>query len=242
MSADLVSIFHKTSCTSGFICHLYQHELTHLYSSSPVPRPGSYRLSPTSYLELPAGDNPATTLCQSVRTKLGHLLTTIQSSQTHFVLCVKQVFDTGLVTRQCRALSILETCHVMADSVMVHKTRLTHFYTRYYVCCRGRRDKDNSLLYRCQNLVNYLKKSLGEKKVPSLNNLNIEWEVGTTHVCYSEGARQVMEGVRNCEREKAANMIQRWWGIQKRNNNWSCDVNVILQTLSLHGLDKVSHN
>ena len=72
------------------------------------------------------------------------------------------------------------------------------------------------------------------------NNCNVEWMIGTTHVCFSEGARQVMERIRKSERVKAAMMIQRWWTRIKRKNIWTCDEDIILQTISLHGLDKVT--
>ena len=233
MSANLISIFHRNSCTSGFICQLYQHELKHLYSSS-------YRLSPTSYLELPTGDNPDTTLWQSVKTKLDNLLTTISYSQTHYVLCVKNnspVFNTHLVTSQCRALNILETCHVMSDSVKSHRTRINTFYAKYWVITRDRRDTD--MLTRCTRVVDTVKNRLDNKMMSSLNNCNVDWVVGTTHVCFSEGARQVMERMRNTERDKAAKMIQRWWVTIRKNKRWTRDVDIILQTISLYGFDKV---
>ena len=240
MSASLISIFHRTSCNSGFISHLYQHELRHLYSSPPELLPDTYRLSPTSYLELPTGDTPDTTLWQSVKTKLDNLVTTISYSQTHYVLCVKnnsEVFNTQLVTTQCRALSILETCHALAESIMTHTLRIPVFCTKYWVITRDRRDTD--MVTRCTRVVDTVKNSLDNKMMSSFNNCNVEWVVGTTHVCFSEGARQVMERMRKKEREKAAKMIQRWWGRIRKSNNLSCDVDTILQTISLHGLDKV---
>ena len=243
MSADLISIFHKTSCTSGFMSHLYQHELQHLYSEAMVPRAVSYRQSPTSYLELPSGDNPETTLSQSLKTKLDNLLNTIRSSQPHFVLCIKPgqaedaVFDQQLVVTQCRAFNLLETCHVMSDG-LPHRMRMTTFCARYGAGGRDRASED--MVTNCQLVVKRMKENLVEKFLSSSSVINIEWVIGKSHVHFSEGARQVMEEERSREREEAARRIQRWWTVRRRRNyTQSCDIDVILQTISLHGLDRV---
>ena len=232
MAADLISIFHRSNCSSGFISHLYQHELRHLYSEPSVTRPVTYRLSPTSYLELPAGATPGTTLSQSFKTKLDNLLNTIHSSQPHFVLCVKPsrtedgVFDPKLIATQCRGLSMLETCHVMSDG-MPHRLRVATFYSRYWVINKDRKDKDMDMAAKCSKVVSWLKCCLGTR-------VTVECVVGLSHVSYSEGTRQLLERLRTGEREEAARRIQSWW--RRR----TCDVEVILQTISLHGLDKVT--
>ena len=240
MSADLISIFHKTSCTSGFISHLYQHELQHLYSEAMVPRAVSYRQSPTSYLELPSGDNPETTLSQSLKTKLDNLLNTIRSSQPHFVLCIKPglaedyLLDQKLVVTQCRSFNILETFHVMSDG-LPHRMRMTTFCVRYGAGGKDRTGEDMGT--NCQLVVKRMK----EKNLSSSSVINIEWVIGTSHVHFSEGARQVMEEERSSEREEAARRIQRWWTVRRRRRRYTppCDIDVILQTISLHGLDRV---
>ena len=230
MAADLISIFHRSNCSSPFISHLYQHELRHLYSEPSVTRPVKYRLSPTSYLELPAGATPGTTLSQSFKTRLDNLLNTIHSSQPHFVLCIKPsrtedgVFDPCVVATQCRGLSVLETWHVMSDG-MPHRLRLAAFYSRYWVISKdshGHEDRD--MAAKCAKVVS----CLGTR-------VTVECVVGLSHVAYSEGTRQLLERRRTGEREEAARRIQSWW----RKNNLACDEKVILQTISLHGLDKV---
>ena len=89
MSFDLISIFHHSRCTSGFISHLYQHEVKHLFPEATVPNGVQYRMSPTSYLKLPFGDEPSTTLCQDFQTKLDSLLKIVLLSNPHYVLCIK---------------------------------------------------------------------------------------------------------------------------------------------------------
>ena len=39
-----------------------------------------------------------------------------------------------------------------------------------------------------------------------------------------------MERMRKSEREKATMMIQRWWIRIRRNNIWTCDEDITLQT------------
>ena len=242
MSADLISIFHKTSCNSGFISHLYQHELKHLYSEPPVPRVVAYRLSPTSYLELPSGDKPGTTLSHSLSTKLNNLLKTIRSSQPHFVLCIKPnpednaEFDHQFIVSQFRMLNILEACHVMSDG-LPHKMKMTTFYARYRVV--GVTCKSLDVVTKCQGLVFQMKREVEDD---CMSSANMEWVVGTTHVSFSEGARQMMERKRNWRREMAARRIQRWWSQRSWRSKWmlSCDIDVVLQTISLNGLDEVT--
>lgn len=47
---DLVSVFHKHSCSFGFATHLFGSELKVLYSTEIVPRGVSFRISPTSHV------------------------------------------------------------------------------------------------------------------------------------------------------------------------------------------------
>ena len=91
ISSDIVSMFHRSKCTSGFISHLYQHELRHLFSDGLVTfnSPIEYRLSPTSHLELPSGESPVTTLSMSFQMKLNDVLRIITSTKVNFVLCLK---------------------------------------------------------------------------------------------------------------------------------------------------------
>jgi len=49
---DLVSVFHKQSCSFGFATHLFGSELKALYSIETVPRGIKFRISPTSHSDL----------------------------------------------------------------------------------------------------------------------------------------------------------------------------------------------
>ena len=244
MADDLISIFHKSKCSSGFISHLYHHELKHLYSEATVPRAVQYRISPTSYLELPSGEEPATTLCQDLYTKLDTLLQSILYSKPHFVLCIKPnetqdvQFDHQFVVTQCRALRILETCHVMADG-LPHRMKIATFYARYRVVGSDSdgMNCDVDMVMKCQRLIDEMKERW--TKNGSSRLAYMECVIGTSHVAFSEGARQMMERMRNYSRENAALMIQRWWRRKRQDVTKSCDFNVILQTLSLNGLNKV---
>ena len=142
MSDDLISIFHKSKCNSGFISHLYHHELKHLYSDTMVPCGRQYRISPKSYLELPTGEEPATTLCQDLQTQFDTLLTSILHSNPHFVLCIKptftqsQNFDEDFVKSQCRVFNIPESINPMR-TMLPYKMKMEEFYARYKVVARG---------------------------------------------------------------------------------------------------------
>ena len=158
MSAALISIFHKSKCNSGFISHLYHHELSHMYSEATLPRPVQYRLSPTSYLELPSGEKPKTTLYSSFQSTLNNLLITIQASQTHFILCLKpkqtigSLFDPQFISTQCRALGILETCHMMAEgSLQLHRMKMTTFYAPYGILNKHRHIAE--ITTKCKQLI-----------------------------------------------------------------------------------------
>lgn len=49
---DLVSVFHKQSCSFGFATHLFGSELKALFSVETGPRGIKFRISPTSHSDL----------------------------------------------------------------------------------------------------------------------------------------------------------------------------------------------
>lgn len=67
------------------------------------------------------GDDPVSTLTQDFHTRLDNLLRTLVHAKPHFVRCVRGnnteqpgQFDRPIVTRQIRALQVLETVNLMA--------------------------------------------------------------------------------------------------------------------------------
>ena len=173
---------------------------------------------------------------------LNNLLKTIRSSQPHFVLCIKlnqkdnANFDHEFIVPQCTTLNILEACHVMVDG-LPHRMKMTTFYTQYWVVGGDWNGIDT--VTKCPTLVVKMKEGMADH---FMSSANITWVIGKTNVSFSEGARQMMERKRNCTREMAARRIQRWWAQRKRRRKVieSCNINVVLQTISLNGLDEVT--
>ncbi|XP_022256115.1 unconventional myosin-Va-like [Limulus polyphemus] len=93
VSDDIVSVFHKSSCSFGFAIHLFGIELKALYSKGTVPRGTSFRISPTSHTGLQNGDEPVSTLTQDFHTRLDNLLRTLVHAKPHFIRCIKIVLD-----------------------------------------------------------------------------------------------------------------------------------------------------
>ena len=236
MSDDLILIFHKSSCSSGFISHPYHHELKHLYSDSRVPRGIMYRISPKSYLELPTGKEPSTTLSQDYKSNLDILLKTILQSKPHFVLCIKPSrtqrpqFDKDFVLAQYRALHIGQSSNPMKRGLS-HRLRLKMevFYAQYRVVAGGSTGAGTSTVARREGMVKHVNREL------SMAGMEADIEDGD--VVLSEGTYQLLERKRIQVREKSALRIQRWW---RRVTRLVCQMQVVLQTLAINGLDKVT--
>ena len=88
MADDLVQVFRRPACSSGFVSHLFAVELRHLASEEAAPRGVHYRLGPTSPLELPTCEQPSSTLGSDLLTRLDGLLRQLLHSRLHFVLCL----------------------------------------------------------------------------------------------------------------------------------------------------------
>ncbi|KAL4113173.1 hypothetical protein QTP88_016846 [Uroleucon formosanum] len=121
---DLVSVFHKQSCSFGFATHLFGSELKALYSIETVPRGIKFRISPTSHSDLLNGNEPVSTLTQDFHTRLDNLLRSLVHARPHFVRCIKanstetpDRFDRAVVMRQIRSLQVLETVNLMAGGL-----------------------------------------------------------------------------------------------------------------------------
>ncbi|XP_022252773.1 myosin-51-like isoform X2 [Limulus polyphemus] len=134
---DVVSVFHKTNCNFGFATHLFGSELRALYSGDTVPRGVSFRISPTSHTDLQNGNEPVSTLTQDFHTRLDNLLRTLVHAKPHFIRCIKSndceqpnQLDRCILTRQVRALQVLETVNLMAAG-FPHRMRFKAFSNRY---------------------------------------------------------------------------------------------------------------
>ena len=156
MSDDLVAVFAKPSCTSGFVTHLFSTELRHLASGQQQPGKGvsnkpqgvEYRLGPTSHLELPSGDRPSSSLSSDLLTRLDSLLRSLLHTKLHFITCIapsREVgggWDGGYVAEQCRAIELLEVCQLFTSG-LPHRLRPETFLTRYGMLF-GRRQKSKN--------------------------------------------------------------------------------------------------
>ena len=147
MSDDLVAVFAKPSCTSGFVAHLFSTELRHL-ANGDQPNKGfkpmgvEYRLGPTSHLELPSGDRPSSSLSSDLLTRLDSLLRSLLHSKLHFIICLAASreggigWDGGFVAEQCRAIELLEVCQLFTSG-LPHRLRPETFLSRYGMIFRG---------------------------------------------------------------------------------------------------------
>lgn len=87
------------------------------------------------------GDDPVSTLTQDFHTRLDNLLRTLVHAKPHFIRCVRANnvespghFDRSVVSRQVRALQVLETVNLMAGGKkrMERTMPLFHWIIYYY--------------------------------------------------------------------------------------------------------------
>ena len=215
---DLVSIFHKESCSFGFVTHLFGTEIKALYSEDIVPRGITFRISPTSYSDLLNGDEPVSTLTQDFHTRLDNLLRTLVHAKPHFVRCIRPnendssaEFSRGFVVQQVRALQILETVNLMAGGYP-HRMRFKNFNARYRMLAaiRSLSRSDELALADCKAILEYLKEPLNFVE-PDSGSVSMEWALGRKHIFLSEGIRQRLEKLRSELRNKCAVKIQAYW-------------------------------
>ena len=154
MTDDLVAVFAKSSCTSGFVSHLFATELRHLTSCQQPGVKGSkpqgveYRLGPTSHLELPSGEQPSSSLSSDLLTRLDSLLRSLLHTKLHFIVCIAPSredggaqWNGGFVAEQCRAIELLEVCQLFTSG-LPHKLRPETFLARYgFLLSKGQTSK-----------------------------------------------------------------------------------------------------
>ncbi|XP_022237040.1 unconventional myosin-Vb-like [Limulus polyphemus] len=223
---DVVSVFHKTSCSFGFAIHLFGSELKALYSEETVPRGVSFRISPTSHTDLQNGNEPVSTLTQDFHTRLDNLLRTLVHAKPHFIRCIKSNnceqqshFDRALVVRQIRALQVLETVNLMAGGYP-HRMRFKAFAARYRVLAPFRKLKRNEdkAIEDCKIILDCF---LRVVEAQELTSASTSWSLGKRHIFLSEGARQQLEKVRVERRHNAAVLIQSAWRGWQFRRRWS---------------------
>ncbi|XP_050421871.1 unconventional myosin-IXAa isoform X2 [Adelges cooleyi] len=221
---DLVSVFHKQSCSFGFATHLFGSELKALYSLETVPRGIKFRISPTSHSDLLNGNEPVSTLTQDFHTRLDNLLRSLVHARPHFVRCIKanssecpDKFDRAVVMRQIRSLQVLETVNLMAGG-FPHRMRYKAFNLRYKMLAPfgkllrtdDRATEDCHLILQC----------VEEKMDSRQSEVSMSWAFGKRHVFLSEGVRQLLEKLRWQTHHNAAVLIQCTWKSWRTRRKW----------------------
>ncbi|RWS31912.1 unconventional myosin-IXb-like protein [Leptotrombidium deliense] len=239
---DAIAVFHKSSCTFGFASHLFGLELKSLFSRDVAPRGSSFRISPTSHTDLQNGGEPISTLTQDFHTRLDNLLRTLVHARPHFVRCIKSNsnetsnhFDRNVVTRQIRALQVLETVALMAGG-LPHRMRFRAFNSRYRCLAPFKKLKrledkaidDSKVAILTHSILsenNCFAQILLDCFVKAIENIrsrspaSTSWAIGKRHIFLSEGVRQQLEMLRTAKRNSAAVLIQsvwREWHLRKR--------------------------
>ncbi|RWS15743.1 unconventional myosin-IXb-like protein [Dinothrombium tinctorium] len=222
---DAIAVFHKSTCTFGFATHLFGLELKSLFSRDIAPRGSSFRISPTSHTDLQNGGEPISTLTQDFHTRLDNLLRTLVHARPHFIRCIKSNskenpnhFDRKVVTRQIRALQVLETVNLMAGG-LPHRMRFRAFNSRYRCLAPFKKLKriEDKAIDDCKILLDYFAKAT--ENIRSITPASTSWAIGKRHVFLSEGVRQQLELLRTAKRNSAAILIQtvwREWHFRKR--------------------------
>ena len=224
---DLVSIFHKHSCTFGFATHLFNTEIKALYSEDTVPRGVMFRISPTSSSDLLNGDEPVSTLTQDFHTRLDNLLRTLVKSKPHFIRCIRpnesetsSEFSRSFVTQQVRSLQVLETVNLMAGG-LPHRMRFKNFNARYRLLApiKNVSRKEELVFDECHQILEFLREIL-EQPLDEGSPISKDWALGKKHVFLSEGTRQHLEKLRADRRNYFATLIQSVWRCRSARKKW----------------------
>ena len=185
-------MFHQENCSSGFVSHLFSQELKHLYSEENVPRGVHYRISPTSYLELPTTEFPSNTLSHSLQTALASLVRTVNLSVPHLIQCIRPNrsgntnWDSNCVREQVRYLHMTEMVAVMSGELLVRMTR--EQWERKY-----------GMLGGCEEVVERIKSDCDEIII------------GKKDIFLSEKVTNLLSMMRKDKMEKSAITIQQSW-------------------------------
>ncbi|XP_064477928.1 myosin-I heavy chain-like [Ornithodoros turicata] len=214
---DIVSVFHKTTCTFGFATHLFGSELKALFAEgATVPRGVSFRVSPAPHTQLQNGDEPVSTLTQDFHSRLDNLLRTLVHAKPHFVRCIKANkheqpghFERTVVMKQLRALQVLETVNLMAGG-LPHRMRFKAFNVRYRLLApfKSLKRTEDKAVTDCKLILEYFQQAIENVKHSSAA---ISWALGKRHIFLSENARQQLEALRGRRRQAAATLIQAVW-------------------------------
>ncbi|XP_060869911.1 unconventional myosin-IXa isoform X2 [Metopolophium dirhodum] len=230
---DLVSVFHKQSCSFGFATHLFGSELKALYSIETVPRGIKFRISPTSHSDLLNGNEPVSTLTQDFHTRLDNLLRSLVHARPHFVRCIKanstetpDRFDRAVVMRQIRSLQVLETVNLMAGGYP-HRMRYKAFNLRYKMLAPFNKllRTDDRATEDCHLILKCIEDKIDTKQ----SEVSMSWAFGKRHVFLSEGVRQHLEKLRWQTHHNAAVLIQCTWRSWRTRRKWPGTKRVMMQ-------------
>ncbi|XP_025419111.1 myosin-G heavy chain isoform X2 [Sipha flava] len=230
---DLVSVFHKQSCSFGFATHLFGSELKALYSIETVPRGIKFRISPTSHSDLLNGNEPVSTLTQDFHTRLDNLLRSLVHARPHFVRCIKanstetpDKFDRAVVMRQIRSLQVLETVNLMAGGYP-HRMRYKAFNLRYKMLAPFNKllRTDDRATEDCHLILQCIEDKIDTKQ----SEVSMSWAFGKRHVFLSEGVRQHLEKLRWQTHHNAAVLIQCTWRSWRSRRKWPGTKRVMMQ-------------
>ncbi len=159
---------------------------------------------------------------------MDNLLRTLVHAKPHFVRCLRPnahdslaEFDRALVSSQVRSLQVAETVNLMAGG-FPHRMRFKAFAARYrpLAVTRGRRLfwRDEKAVNDCETVLDCYSDELRiirarEEETTTTTTLprNTAWAHGRKHIFLSEGARQLLERMREERRTTAARRIQRNW-------------------------------
>ncbi|XP_076338486.1 unconventional myosin-Va-like isoform X2 [Tachypleus tridentatus] len=225
VSDDIISVFHKSTCSFGFAIHLFGIELKALYSKGTVPRGTSFRISPTSHTGVQNGNEPVSTLTQDFHTRLDNLLRTLVHAKPHFIRCIKSNsyeeqphFDRREVIRQIRALQVVETVHLMAGGYP-HRMRFKAFAARYRILASSKQLKrtEDKAVEDCKIILDCFIRVL---KTSKLTTASTSWSLGKRYIFLSEGARQELDRLRAERRHNAAVLVQSTWRDWKLRKGW----------------------
>ncbi|XP_074602506.1 unconventional myosin-IXb-like dachs isoform X2 [Brevipalpus obovatus] len=234
MPDDIVAVFHKSSCTFGFVSHLFGLELKTLLTRDTAPCGLQFRISPTNHNDLQHGDEIINTFTQDFHTRLDNLLRTLVHAKPHFIRCIKSndlekpdYFDRKPIIRQIRALQILETVNLMACG-LPHRMRFRAFNSRFRCINPFRyfKKSEDKAIDECKALLDNLRSTLEE--LESINPTSSVWALGKRHIFLSEGARQQLELLRSAKREYAAIVIQTTWRGWNERKKWPSIKNCLL--------------
>ena len=114
------------------------------------------------------------------------------------------------------------------STMLPYKMKMEEFYARYKVVARGGWTGFYTMT-KCLRLINQVKGDMLSCSTAADAQLVIESEL----VAFSEWTWQLLERQREYTRERSALKIQKWW------RGLTCHMQVVLRTLSIHGLHKV---